>query len=186
MIKEKIRKKHGFTLSETLITIALLLIVSGIVVAGIPVAVNAYKKVVQAANAQVLLSTTLTELRDKLAFSDNVGININKTSVSFRGEDGRFYSIFNQTIGSEKGIYLSDDTAENVEDDDENVSSRLLVSDEAATRELYVRFKDITYEANKPNLITFNEVKVYRKSDDKEFAYVEKYDIELMNNEKAH
>ena len=63
---KKIRDAHGFTLAETLLAVLILLMVSGIVAAGIPVAKKAYEKVVLAADAQLLLSTTVAELRDEI------------------------------------------------------------------------------------------------------------------------
>ena len=53
----KLKRKSGFTLAETLLAVLILLPVSGIVETGIHVARNIYQKVVIGANAQALLST---------------------------------------------------------------------------------------------------------------------------------
>ena len=60
-IRQKLKSRLGFTLAEMLMSVLILLMVSSVVAGGVPVAANAYYKVVDAANAQVLLSTTVTK-----------------------------------------------------------------------------------------------------------------------------
>lgn len=60
------RASSGFTLAETLLAVLILLMVSVIVATGIPAAKNAYEKVVLASNADALLSTTISSLRNEL------------------------------------------------------------------------------------------------------------------------
>ena len=62
----KIKTQSGFTLAETLLAVLILLLVSGIVATGIPVAQNVYEKVILGANAQVMLSTAITALKSEL------------------------------------------------------------------------------------------------------------------------
>lgn len=71
----KIKGRAGFTLAETLLAILILLLVSGIVATGVPVAKNVYEKVVLSANAQVMLSTAISKLRDELGTAWNVNVN---------------------------------------------------------------------------------------------------------------
>ncbi len=61
------RRRAGFTLTETLMTTLILLMVTAIVAAGIPAAVNAYDKVLDAANAQILLSSAISRLEEELS-----------------------------------------------------------------------------------------------------------------------
>lgn len=56
----------GFSLAETLIVVLILLMVSAVIGAAIPTAANVFTKTVDTANAQVVLSTTMTALRDEL------------------------------------------------------------------------------------------------------------------------
>ena len=63
---QKLNSQDAFTLAETLITVLILLMVSAVVAGGIPAAANAYRKAVDAANAHVLLSTTVNALRSEL------------------------------------------------------------------------------------------------------------------------
>ena len=65
-IRKKLKPSSGFTLAETLLAILILLLVTSIVAAGIPVARTAYERVVVASNADALLSTTISALRNEL------------------------------------------------------------------------------------------------------------------------
>ena len=56
---KRLNSRTGFTLAEVLITVLILLMITAVVAGGMPVAANAYYKVVDAANAQVLLSTAM-------------------------------------------------------------------------------------------------------------------------------
>jgi type II secretory pathway pseudopilin PulG len=72
-IGKKLKKNsRGFSLAETLICILILLMVSAIVGAAIPTASNVFVKTVDAANAQVVLSTAMTALRDELGTATQV------------------------------------------------------------------------------------------------------------------
>ena len=85
--KEKLRSQRGFTLAETLLAVLILLLVSVIVATGMPAAKNAYAKVVVASNAQALLSTAATSLRNELGTAWNVIIddNTGKTKAGTAG-----------------------------------------------------------------------------------------------------
>lgn len=72
MIRRKLQERSGFTLSETLVTVLILLMVSAIVAGGVPAAANAYYKVIDAANAQLLLSETVMKLRSELSVATEV------------------------------------------------------------------------------------------------------------------
>lgn len=81
----RLNKSAGFTLAETLMTVLILLMASAIVAGGIPAAMNAYRKAVDAANAQMLLSTTINALRDELSTAWNV--EIEGTTISYQSSD---------------------------------------------------------------------------------------------------
>ena len=59
-IKRKLNSKKGFTIAEMLVAIIILLMVSSIVASGIPVARDAYEKVVLTSNAEILMSTAIS------------------------------------------------------------------------------------------------------------------------------
>ena len=63
---KKLKKPQGFSLAETLVALLIILLVASVVAAGMPAAKDAYFKVIESANAQVFLSTTLTTLRNEM------------------------------------------------------------------------------------------------------------------------
>ncbi len=62
----RIKNRKGFSLAETLLAILILLLVSTIVATGVPVARDAYEKVVLSANAQTMLASAVSALREEL------------------------------------------------------------------------------------------------------------------------
>lgn len=62
----KVKEKAAFTLAEVLVAILIMLMVSGVMIAGIPAARSAYEGVIQVSNAEILLSTTVSALRNRL------------------------------------------------------------------------------------------------------------------------
>ena len=99
---QKLNSQAAFTLAETLITVLILLMVSAVVAGGVPAAANAYAKAVDAANAHVLLSTTVDALRSELSTAWDVE-NIKSDEA---GEKGITY--YSSAIGSQSKIYISD------------------------------------------------------------------------------
>ncbi len=71
-IIQKLKSCAGFTLAETLVTVVILLLATGIIGAGMPAAINAYRSAIDAANAQVLLSATVNALRGELSTARDV------------------------------------------------------------------------------------------------------------------
>lgn len=64
----------GFTLTEMLVTTLILVLVSTLMATGIPAAIDTYQKVVMTSNAQMALSTTLSELRGELGLATRVEV----------------------------------------------------------------------------------------------------------------
>ena len=130
-IARKLKKSGGFTLAETLLAVLILLLVSAIVAEGMPAVRNVYEKVFIGANAQVLLSTTVTALRDELG-----------TAWDVKKENSTTLSYFSAGTGARSKLYLDGDTiyiTEYVEYDglNTNVGSKdntyALVSEGAST-----------------------------------------------------
>ena len=94
--------------------ILILLMVTSIVAAGIPVAATAYSKVVMASNAQLLLSTTMTNLRDELATATNIEVvkNDDDVKIRYKNDKGGDSEIFQITLASEDenklGVYVKE------------------------------------------------------------------------------
>lgn len=131
----------GYTLAEALVVLLILLMVTGTVVAGITAAQSAYFNVVDAANAEVLFSTTMTALRDELGTAKRIVVD---------GETGALKYYESATL---KCLVTLDDSAGDgvrivylngslTPDDTRTVQ---LVSRAAATAKLHTELEDITY-----------------------------------------
>jgi type II secretory pathway pseudopilin PulG len=81
IIKKLKRDRSGFSLAETLIAILILLMVTAVVGGAIPTASDVFTKTVDAANAQVVLSTAMNMLRGELSMAQEIDQN-NSTSQS--------------------------------------------------------------------------------------------------------
>ena len=149
----KLNNQAGFTLAETLLAILILLMVSAIVATGVPSAKNAYEKVVLASNAQVLLSTAMTELRNELG----TAINITKGSNNDNSE--LYYT--NSFTGTKSRIYKSTDGTIMVERNAGVVDGVPLISKQAATGDLYVTYASIVYNTGS---VTVSGLSVNRTS----------------------
>ena len=153
---KKLKNNAGFSLGEMLLVMLILLLATGIVAGGIPAAANAYYKAVDGANAQILLSTTKTCLRDELALASEIKVSDDQKTVSYTGADGRTYEIYN-TNNTEgvQGIMVKDTSV--------NGTEHFLVSSAAATPSLYSTYKSISYTNG---IVTVRGLKVNRKDKD--------------------
>lgn len=96
-VLKKLNSQVAFTLAETLVTVLILLMVSAVVAGGVPAAANAYVKAVDAANAHVLLSTTVNALRRELSTAWDVEV----------ADDGITY--YSSSTGSQSKIFISEE-----------------------------------------------------------------------------
>ena len=158
--KNKLKSRSGFTLAETLLAILILLLVSSIVAQGIPVARNVYNRVVLGANAQVLLSTTVTALRDELGTAWDVTAGTDNSLTYFSADIGSRSKLWVDTATNTIQIQeyvatdgLNTDTTHSVG------SPRALVSEKAATRELRVTYNEATCA---DGVVTIKGLGVYR------------------------
>ncbi len=160
----KLKRNRGMTLAEVLIAVLILLMVTAVVAAGMPVAANAYTKVVDAANAQVLLSTTMTALRDQLETAEK---EIERGGTG-EGESPfvQYYSsetLRTTLVSTDEGIMLYPYENETYTVDSNNEYKRPLVSTAAATKNLYARFESIEF---KDGVFTVTGLQVCRKGTD--------------------
>ncbi len=166
MLLRRLKNDKGFTLAETLIAVLILLMVSAVVALGIPAASNAYAKAVDGANAQVLLSTSITALRNQLEFAKDISVKdytpVGSTEVlqkiEYISSDNGGRSIISNS-DDKSGIMLY----EYADPDDQNgyLLSRLLVSGKAATKSLYFKYGEV--DDSTPGVLTFRNLQVIRK-----------------------
>ncbi len=161
------KNKNGFTLAETLMAMLILLMVSGIIAAGIPVAKDAYTKVVRVSNAEVLLSTTVSTLRNELGTATSV------ERPDPTEEDGvTTYAVtyFNGTRRSSARIYFKNGDevwlqryyGDNIDPSVKESEPEKLMSSTVSTKDMIVTCDSVSYSNG---IITFNNVAVKAGSD---------------------
>lgn len=89
-IKCKLNNHNGTTLTELLAAVLIMLMVTSIVVGGLPAAIRSYNKVVDTANAQILMSTTTNAFRNELGHANQ--IEISGTTITY-SKNGLQYTI---------------------------------------------------------------------------------------------
>ena len=150
----KLRNQRGFSLAETLLAVLILLLVSTIVATGMPVAVNVYEKTVLSANAQSLLSTTVSALRDELGTAWNVEVEGN-TGTYYSADTGNRSELKMDggtiTLTEFLSIDLLKPTVNAEEGEGERGSSnsiermRTLIPNATLTRDLDISYQSVTY-----------------------------------------
>ena len=68
-LRKRLRSHKGFSLSELLVTLILVGLISAAVAGGVSMVARSYTKVVDRADAEHLLSTTLNKMQDELCFA---------------------------------------------------------------------------------------------------------------------
>lgn len=164
-LQAKLHTRGGFTLAETLLAILILLMVTIIVMNGIPSARNAYEKVVLASNAEALLSTTITTLRNELGTAQDIKTPSPKAGDSAKA--GTILTYYSPNRGASSRLYV--DSGGNQEimfrryysEDGLSVEYEptRLVSPETATGGLYVTYDSAAYSNG---IVTFTNLSVRR------------------------
>ena len=162
-IKNKIAEKTGFSLTELLATTLILSLVTATIASSIPGAIRAYRTVVDVANANILLTSTITKLRSELTGASEIKISSDKKTVDYTNGKGVLCRIkFVESVESNdkaKGIYYYEFKGADIKRKDPIVSY-LLVSQEAASGEMYVKGSVKKDDANGD--LQFIDLSVYK------------------------
>ena len=146
-IKNKIAEKTGFSLTELLTTTLILSLVTATIASSIPGAIRAYRTVVDVANANILLTSTITKLRYELTGASEIKVyNNGKTddrnkanTVDYTNGKGVLCRIeFVESNDKSKGIYYYEFKGADRTKPDPS-GGYLLVSQEAASKKMYVK-----------------------------------------------
>ena len=179
LLTKRIKDRSGFSLAEVLVALLIVLMVSGIVAAGIPAAIRAYNTVIDSANAQVLLSTAITELKSELGTATDVKELDATSTQNVSGEtqsnhDGKSISYVNN-LGIRNEIKLEETTGETTaakqnyviyvqeyaDLDESEDYYHPLVSKAASTDKLYVTYDTVSYDNG---IVTFGNLVVRNRN----------------------
>ena len=105
----KLNKRQGFSLTEMLATVLIMGFVGIIITTGAATVQRVYRKVVAHANAQTALTTTITLMKDQLAFADPESVgNGSETGTGFGNSQT---IVFKNLNSGEQTITLNTGTA---------------------------------------------------------------------------
>lgn len=141
------RSTSGFTLVEILLALAITVVFTAIVCAGIPAAWRTYTDSVDASNAQVLLSTTTTTLRNELNRATNVDDAASHGArIAFDTGEGYRVTLDGSKNGIEKvtAAYTVDGDGERVPG--ASSSPTYLLADATRTESLGITFASISFD----------------------------------------
>lgn len=184
--KNQKRNRGGFTLAETLIAVLILTMVAGIVAGGIPAARNALDKAVDTSHSQLLLSTTMTSLRNELAMASSITCASEPAdddeSVAEDPAARKIISYVDSsgavcTLQSEDdGIYVEKEASPDISSGvyHPGITHRLLVSEQAATKNLYAAFTSASYNNG---IVKIEGLKVCKKQGDSELVLSDLGDV---------
>ncbi len=189
-LKRILNSRSGFSLTEMLVTVIILMFVSSIVALGVPVVKNAYEKVVLASNAEVLLSTTMSTLRSELGTANDIKLSTasgetKETIIDYysltRGASSRIY--LGATANKEIMFirYYSNDGLSGSYDAIELVAPKTTLSSRKGLDDLYVSYSYVEYSNG---IITFNGLSVKRESDTEGLATRDSFSIRVISYKK--
>ena len=180
-IKQTLCDNAGVTLAEMLLAILIMLLVSVIMVGGIPAAKDAYEKVVLASNAEVLLSTAISELRNELGTARDVEVANN--AITFRNSyTGSKSKLFKSTGGDdpEGTIMLQRYAGEG----SVQGSTPLRLVSKKASDGLYIIYVRVDYNSS-TGVVTFHNLQVKRESSATALAEMGSFSIRVFAADKG-
>ena len=117
----KLNKRQGFSLTEMLATVLIMGFVGIIITTGAATVQRVYRKVVAHANAQTALTTTITLMKDQLAFADPESVgNGSETGTGFGNSQT---IVFKNLNSGEQTITLNPGTASSTATIDPNAAA---------------------------------------------------------------
>ena len=182
--KTRLSTKKGFTLAETLLAILILLMVTAVVAAGIPVAAHAYERVVMSSNAQLLLSTTMTRMRDELGTATEISVATenNVPVIRYTADNGRKCIIKyedNTAVAGNAAKTVGIHLTENFNPESESGYKHLLVTQQAATKSLYATFTSAVYSKG---IVTVTGLRVIEISTGKVITEAQTFEISILTD----
>lgn len=194
VIKKLVRNERGLTLVEMMVTLVILVLGSTILATGVPAAIDAYGKLVDSSNSQVLLSTVITRLRDELSMAQNWSVEKDSSDPSgLRLLEIRYWSGVTQgeTVVA---LYKESVNGEPQSNDSNAVTfheNELLIGGEPFAKEamasgkeradLYITCTAMNLVGNK-DVIMFKDLEVHKDGYESALASIETYAIRMFSD----
>lgn len=177
------RSEAGFSFTELLAVIIIMLLVSVIMANGIPAARTAYNRVVDASNAHVLMATTVTRLRDELSSAD-LSASVDDSPTG-KGELVSFVSMrtgYRTTLAwdTENGVLKKEAAAGEGYPNPNSTEPVPLVQPTAgkgAVDSMHVEVDTIKYE---DGMFTVSDLKVMKDDDEVISVHIPKLEIRVL------
>ena len=186
-VMKKLNNCEGFTLAETLMTVLILVMVAGVVAGGIPAAVTAYSKAVDAANAQVLISTTVNALRGELTTAKDVHFNSGGDLIYISSSTGSKTKLYTDTDKTEETILVQDFLTFDESGPQKGAKPRRLVSKSAATKNLQITYESAAWaEGQTDEVLVFKDLKVTRDGAEPGIAEIKRLYIRCLGMNMAN
>lgn len=134
----KLNNRRGFSLTEMLATVLIMGFVGIIITTGAATVQRVYRKVVAHANAQTALTTTITLMKDQLAFADPESITGSGTTISFQNLNSGEQKITLNPGTANRGFTLTYTAGDGT--GTASMTTLPLLSDSAITSDLCVCF----------------------------------------------
>lgn len=163
IVKKKLKKAAGFSLAELLVAVLILSMVSAVVAGGIPVARDAYMKVTVSANAQVMLSTAVSVLRNELSAAEDITVDGDGEWIEYYTESIRNYS--KVCMGQATSDRPVEATLVRYSRNGTGALFYSLVSPQVGENKLHVVYESIAYDAAK-GVITVTGLRVVEDDDE--------------------
>ena len=174
---KKRRRQGGFTLVEMLAALLIMVLIALITAGGIPLVLNAYNRVVDESDARLLLSTTVTELRNELAAATEINVSADGTAVEYRSPATGAASRI--SLDSSNGQIMLTRFA-GLDTTSSQFDSRSLVSEKAITKNLSLGYEEITFS---DGIVNISGLTVYGKDGTTEQCSVENYHIRNITSD---
>ena len=176
-IKQRLNSRGGFSLVELLLTTIILLLAASIVARGVPAANLVYRETVDKANAQVLLSTAMTVLRDDVGFATALSIENGGKQITYQNP-----RTGNVTLADKMGSASSEDEAADA--DSMTMAQVLMISDGMSAKQGYtLEFDTVATEGDGTvtTAVVFTGLRVVKKGYTNPLAEIGTYRIRLIN-----
>lgn len=169
-LNQKKKDNQGFSLSELLVTVIIVSLLSVMIVTGVRTALYSHRKVTKEANAEVLLSTCVTMLRNELSTATDIRVLSDKKTITYqKGGSGIKSSLRSGAVSTtEPEQIYHGSMGINSEDGSESISNEtLLISSVTATEGLFISYEEISYA---DGVVTVTGLSVRKKDSDRKLS----------------